>query len=86
MEMSAVTESLCGENSPSDVAAIMLGDFTKSRKATGNFAMSVRPSARNNSDADGWICVKFYTRGVTVTPIVTTHDLSKSDKHDLQST
>jgi len=30
--------------------------------------------------------VKFYTRGVTVTPVVTIHDLSKSDKHDLQST
>lgn len=40
-----VTESLCGENTPSDLAAIMLGDFTKLRKATGNFAMSVRPSA-----------------------------------------
>jgi hypothetical protein len=82
VEMHKVTDSLCGENSRSDLAAIMLGAFTKLRKATGSYAMSVRPHEITLKP----IFVKFYTRCVTLTPVMTTHDLSKSDKHDLQST
>jgi hypothetical protein len=45
VEMRKVTESLRGENSPSDLAAIMPGAFAKLRKVAGSFATSVRPSA-----------------------------------------
>jgi hypothetical protein len=43
-------------------AFLFLGAFSKFRKATVNFVMSVRPSsrryARNNSAAIGRICMK----------------------------
>jgi hypothetical protein len=39
--------------------SLFLGAFEKLRRATINFAMSVRPSARNNSAPIGQILMKF---------------------------
>lgn len=53
VEMRKVTESQCGGNSPSDISTITLGTFTKLRKATGSFAISVRPHEPAPKPMDG---------------------------------
>jgi len=55
VETRKVTESLCDENTPSGIAAIMLGDFTSCEKRlVTSPCLSVRPHETTLKPMDGF--------------------------------